>query len=253
MKFTLSALKMAKIGCCRSAEAVPFVVESSSSDDEPPKQNYCRASPQCRPTRPVATTSSMSMTASATSTNGGEEEGVSSANNDALIDVYPLALGFLSPGEVARLLPLCRALHDVGREALPSVIANDLRPILPVGLVKSIDDGINKNDHWMKLAKEWRCKSFVRADADDDSGTGAEDDDSSSVVLVPAIPRTVVVWRIPIIYSKHSLPSRRYRNFSCRIAIPPSSSRIYVALMMKDMPVSEVFGTHCAGLGTTMK
>ena len=136
-------------------------------------------SPQCHCEKPV---SAANMGKDTKSMSAGEsreeEEGVASVN-DALVDVYPLALGFLPSAEIARLLPLCHALELAGREAMPSALADELRPILPVSLAKAIDDSDNSNDYWVKLARAWRRKSFVRAEAnantDDDASppTGA--------------------------------------------------------------------------------
>ena len=97
-------------------------------------------------------------------------------NNDGLVDVYPLALEFLSPAEIARLLPICRSLSGAGRAVLPSVLAGELRPQLPRALVRLIDASPRRNEQWTQLAREWRRKSFVRADEGGEDG----DDDGNS-------------------------------------------------------------------------
>ena len=97
-------------------------------------------------------------------------------NHDGLVDVYPLALEYLSPADIVRLIPICRSLAEAGRAVLPSVLAGELRPQLPRALVRMIDASPHRNEQWTKLAKEWRRKSFVRAD--EGGGEDADDDDN---------------------------------------------------------------------------
>ena len=112
---------------------------------------------------------------------GGEKEdekkqGLGGTAADGLVDVYPMALEFLSPAEIARLLPICRSLSDAGRTVLPSVLADELRPRLPTDLADMIDASPHRNDQWTKLAKEWRRKSFVRAGGGCDVGGSSKED-----------------------------------------------------------------------------
>lgn len=112
-----------------------------------------------------------------TATDGLEEkQGLGGTAADGLVDVYPMALEFLSPAEIARLLPICRSLSDAGRTVLPSVLADELRPRLPTDLADMIDASPHRNDQWTKLAKEWRRKSFVRAGGGCDVGGSSKED-----------------------------------------------------------------------------
>lgn len=106
-----------------------------------------------------------------------QEQGLGTANNDGLLDVCPMALEFLSPAEIARLLALCRPLSEAGRAVLPSVLAGELRPRLPTDLAGRIDASPHRNEQWTKLAKEWRRESFVRADGGDEDEDDATDED----------------------------------------------------------------------------
>lgn len=107
------------------------------------------------------------------------------------LDVYPLVLVFLPPAEVAQNLPICRFLRDAALTALPTILADDLRPALPKDLARLIDASPDRNDHWAKLAREWRSTTFVvAADAlplseevggtcsDDEESDDADDEDS---------------------------------------------------------------------------
>lgn len=131
---------------------------------------------------PISTTASIDE-ADAKNDDGG---------NDGLslfLDVYPLVLAFLPPAKVAQNLPICRFLRDAALTALPTILADDLRPALPKDLARLIDASPNRNDQWTKLAREWRSTTFVvAADAlplseevggsDDEESDDADDEDS---------------------------------------------------------------------------
>ena len=105
-------------------------------------------------------------------------------SNDGLslfLDVYHLVLVFLPPAEVVQNLPICRFLRDAALTALPTILADDLRPALPKDLARLIDAHPDRNGQWTKLAREWRSTKFVAVTADAaDALPFSEEVDSSS-------------------------------------------------------------------------
>ena len=132
---------------------------------------------------PIISTTASIDEADAKNDDGGND-GLSS-----FLDVYPLVLVFLPPAEVVQNLPICRFLRDAALTALPTILADDLRPALPKDLARLIDASPDRNGQWTKLAREWRSTTFVvAADAlplseevggsDDEESDDADDEDS---------------------------------------------------------------------------